>query len=227
LEASYAHDEERFGGSTAAGGVAAHDSGVKVQAAEFLLGAERWEDLPAGRAPEVAFLGRSNVGKSSLINMAVGRRSLAGTSREPGKTRQIDFYKVNGRFLLVDLPGLGYAKVSRSRRATWTRLIERYLVERQALRLAVHLIDSRHPPTSIDEQVMDFMVRSRARYAVALTKVDKLSKAEAERSLETTIAALQQRGIEATVILTSAAKGIGRQELSQLLQEAWERHAGA
>jgi GTP-binding protein len=194
---------------------------VKVRTAEFLLGVARWDQLPAGTTPEVAFMGRSNVGKSSLVNMMLGRRALAGTSKAPGKTRELNFYRVNDRFLLVDLPGLGYAKVSKARRAAWARLLERYLVERPALRLAVHLIDSRHPPTPIDEQVMDFMAGSQAHYAVALTKVDKLSKAEAQRSLETTHAALREKGVTATVLLTSATKGLGRAELARLVSEAW------
>jgi len=195
---------------------------MKIHDAAFVKGAVRWEHLPEDGVPEVAFLGRSNVGKSSLVNMLVGRRMLARTSRQPGKTREINFYRVNDRFYLVDLPGLGYAKVPRTMRETWTRFIERYLQERAPLRLVVHLVDSRHPPTPIDHEVMAFMAASPARYIVALTKVDKLSKAAAQRSRNVALASLAEHGLEIPIVLTSAEKGDGKADLWRLVGEALE-----
>jgi GTP-binding protein len=134
---------------------------------------------PPTELPEVAFSGRSNVGKSSLINRLVRRRALARVSQTPGKTREINFFRVNNAFTLVDLPGYGYARVSKGMRAQWRPLIEAYLQRSGALRGVVQLIDSRHPPTKDDLQMLEFLAELGAPTIVALTKVDKLSRGEA------------------------------------------------
>jgi len=161
----------------------------------------------------VAFLGRSNVGKSSLLNALVGRRAVARTSRTPGKTRQFNYYLVNGLLYFVDLPGYGYAKVSRSERERWGRFIGRYVSEREPLQLLIHLIDSRHPPTDLDLGVLELVKGGDVPYVIALTKSDKLSgngRTRAEKRVQDLLAGY---GIEAAVVLTSAETRRGLDEL--------------
>ena len=145
--------------------------------------------------------------------MLVGRKAIARTSNTPGKTRELNFYLVDDAFYLVDLPGFGYAKVSKKERARWGALIGRYLTEREPLRLVLHLVDSRHPPTSLDEDVMDLMRGSPVPYLVALTKADKLSANKQRESIIQTERALRARGLEAPVVLTSAQTKAGREEI--------------
>lgn len=186
---------------------------MKITAAEFIKSVGRWEDLPSGGRAEVAFVGRSNVGKSSLINMLLHRKKLAHTSARPGKTRTLNYYLVNGRFYLVDLPGYGYAKAPRKERERWQQLIGRYLTERQPLQLIVHLIDSRHPPMEIDEEVFTLVSGQRVPYLAALTKADKLSGNKRQQSVRLVEEALRRHGLEAPIVPTSAKTGRGRGEL--------------
>ena len=181
--------------------------------AHFASSAARWEDLPEDGLPEVAFVGRSNVGKSSLLNMLLRRKKLAYTSAQPGKTQTFNYYRVGGRRYLVDLPGYGYAKTSKRTRERWIQLIERYLMERVPLRLVVHLVDSRHPPTDLDEELIAAVHGQRVPYLVALTKADKLSGNERTKSQQRMQEALLAFGLEAPVVLTSAKTGRGREEL--------------
>lgn len=179
--------------------------------AEFVKGCAKWEQLPPEENPEIAFMGRSNVGKSSLLNALLGRKKLAYTSKKPGKTREFNYYLVDRRFYFVDLPGFGYAKVSKKERERWAALIERYLTERMSLRAVVHLIDSRHPPMEADEDVIDFMREEDVPHLLALTKADKLSsnkRVQSKRRVETL---LESVGLELPVVLTSAKtnRGIG------------------
>lgn len=186
---------------------------MDIQQVAFVKGVARWEQLPTDGRPEVALVGRSNVGKSALLNRLAGRRALARTSGTPGKTQQLNFFLVDDAFYLVDVPGLGYAKVSQAERARWAQLLERYLTEREALRAVVHLVDSRHPPTALDRALMAQMRARRARYLVALTKADKLSGNARVRSRAEAEAALAAAGLEVPVVLTSATDGRGRDEL--------------
>lgn len=186
---------------------------MKINDAQFALGVAKWSGLPDDGIPEVAFMGRSNVGKSSLINMVVGRRSLARTSGTPGKTQEFNFYRVNDAFYIVDLPGLGYAKVSRVQREKWQQLIARYLTERSSLRGIFHLVDSRHPPTALDREVMVVTRESNAPYIILLTKSDKLSGNQRHKSIDSVQRALCEVGREAGVVLTSAVDRRGREEV--------------
>ena len=152
----------------------------------------------------MAFAGRSNVGKSSLLNALAGRRALARTSGTPGKTREFNYYLVNERLYFVDLPGFGYAKVSKRERAHWARLIERYIAERDMLRLIVHLVDSRHEPGVLDRSFIEFMCGSDVRYAIALTKCDKLSGNDRVKTEHRMHETLSTYGLEIPVFLTSS-----------------------
>lgn len=189
--------------------------------AEFARGAARWADLPDDALPEVALLGRSNVGKSSLLNFLLGRRELAYTSKTPGRTQQFNYFLVDGAFYLVDLPGYGYAKVSKADRAAWAKRITRYLLERPTLRAVVHLIDGRHPPMAIDVEAARLVAAARRRTIVALTKADKAKQAELAahtRAVRTMLADVGNAG--ATLVATSALKGLGRAELWAAIESA-------
>ena len=151
---------------------------MRVQSAELLQAAGRAEQFPRGGRPEIAFAGRSNVGKSSLINRLLGRRNLAHTSSTPGRTRTINFYLVNETVLFADLPGYGYAKVSRSLQEDWWALVEGYLTHRTPLRGVVHLVDARHPPTERDQGLQEFLAAVGVPSVVVLTKADKVPRGQ-------------------------------------------------
>jgi GTP-binding protein len=195
---------------------------MKVHHAEFALAAPSWKALPPPGAPEVAFVGRSNVGKSSLLNALLGRKQLARTSSTPGKTQAINFYAVNPDaegavdLLLVDLPGYGYAKVSQGQRAAWQRLVGRYVTERAeqgALRAVVQLVDSRHGITKMDEELLAVMLESPAPHLIALTKADKLKQNERKKAVRAIEEHLAPYGLSLPTMLTSAEKKRGLREL--------------
>jgi GTP-binding protein len=187
-----------------------------IRRLEFLGGqasATGWR--PESDLPEIAFSGRSNVGKSSLLNALVRRKSLARVSATPGKTREINFFRVNDTFHLVDLPGYGYARVSKAARSAWRPLIEGYLQTSEQLRGVVQLIDSRHPPSSDDLRMMDFLASVGVPTVVVATKVDKLSRNERSDKLQ---ALGPQLGVEEDQLIPfSARTGEGRDELAQAL----------
>lgn len=168
---------------------------------------------PATSLPEVAFAGRSNVGKSSLLNALVRRRSLARVSRTPGRTREINFFAVNDEFILVDLPGYGYARVSKTARAGWRPLIENYLRYSETLRGLVLLLDVRRDVTEEDLQMLAFLAERRLPVLVVLTKVDKLTP----RGAEARVAALTESlGLAPEqVVPFSAVTGMGRDDLAE------------
>ncbi len=155
---------------------------MKIESAAFEMSAALASQLPADTLPEIAFSGRSNVGKSSLINKLLGRKSLARTSATPGKTASINFYKLStARF--VDLPGYGFAKVSDAEKRRWRDLIGGYFAEDRDLRLVLQLIDMRHKPTADDVQMLDYMIDEQIPFMVVLTKADKLNKTQFKENM--------------------------------------------
>ncbi len=156
---------------------------MKISSAEFIRSAfENKHWLSDGR-PEIAFLGRSNVGKSSLINSLLQRKGLARTSNTPGRTQSINFFLINDSFYFADLPGYGYAKVSKAMRAEWGDMAREYLEERDELRLCIQLIDARHPPTKLDLQLSEWLAHHEKPRMIVATKSDKLSNNELSRSI--------------------------------------------
>ncbi|HEX9563136.1 MAG TPA: ribosome biogenesis GTP-binding protein YihA/YsxC [Gemmatimonadaceae bacterium] len=163
--------------------------------------------------PEVAFAGRSNVGKSSLINVLVRRRAAARISRTPGRTREINFFQVNADFVLADLPGYGYARVARAQREEWRPLIESYLRGNQALRGLVLLLDVRREPGAEDREMLDFLAAEDIPTLVAITKIDKYGVAVGAERVAAIVAALELDPDQ--VLPVSARTGAGRDELAQ------------
>jgi GTP-binding protein len=172
--------------------------------------AKGWRPEP--KLPEIAFAGRSNVGKSSLLNRLVRRKRFARVSNTPGRTREINFFEVNGQFVLVDLPGYGYARISKTRRAEWKPLIEDYLRRSPELRGIVQLLDARHDPTRDDGAMLELLAALELPVIIALTKVDKLSTRERSERVTTLTRELNLPADQ--VIPFSAVTGEGRDELA-------------
>jgi GTP-binding protein len=187
-----------------------------IRSLEFLgpmATADGWR--PTNELPEIAFAGRSNVGKSSLLNKLVRRKAFARVSGTPGRTREINFFKVNDQFVLADLPGYGYARIAKERKAEWRPLIEGYLSHSPSLRGVVQLLDVRHDPTGDDRQMLDFLAELETPTVVVLTKIDKLKpRAAADRVKEI---GETLRLDPDQMISFSAVTGAGRDELAQAL----------
>ena len=183
--------------------------------AEFVMGVVDLAGLPPADRLEVCFAGRSNVGKSSLINALTGRAKLARASTEPGRTRELNYFDISeGRLFLVDLPGFGYAQVSKTQVAAWTKLIRAYLRGRPSLRRVFLLVDSRRGLMDTDTEIMDLLDGAAVNYQIILTKVDKVPKAEVEKTATAVSAKLKKRGAAHPVVLqTSSEKGWGIAEL--------------
>lgn len=193
---------------------------MKIETAVFELSAGLSGQLPPDILPEVAFSGRSNVGKSSLINRLLGRKNLARTSATPGKTATVNFYRLD-TLRLVDLPGYGYAKVSTAEKRRWQELIGGYFAADRDMRLVMQLVDMRHDPTADDRQMIDFMVEEGIPFMVVLTKADKLNKTEFTRRTEAFDAFFADyEGIR--YLPFSAVDGRGVEELRKILVSATE-----
>lgn len=182
--------------------------------AEFLLGVKEMSQIPASDLPEIAFAGRSNVGKSSLLNTLTGRKQLARTSNTPGRTREINFFLINDELTLADLPGYGYARVSKKEVAGWTRLIENYLAGRAELRRCCLLIDARHGLKDTDRTAMALMDQAAQNYQIVLTKCDKIKPGPLEKLVGQTSDELAKHGAAHPLIMkTSSFKTFGIAEL--------------
>jgi len=156
---------------------------MKIISAEFERSCFGKSDWFTDGRPEIAFLGRSNVGKSSLLNSLLGRKGLARTSNTPGRTQSINFFLVNGKFHFVDLPGYGYARVSKAMRADWGVMAREYLTEREELVLSVQLVDARHEPSELDKQLNEWLIFHDKPHIVVATKADKLSSNQLQKQL--------------------------------------------
>lgn len=192
--------------------------------AEFEASYGRLSQLPPSTLPEIAFAGRSNVGKSSMLNKVMGRKSLARVSSVPGKTVTVNFFRV-GEVRFADLPGYGYARVSKSEKERWAKLMEGYFRSGRNIRLCFSLIDMRHPPTRDDLVMLSFLRESGIPYALALTKADKLSARQREERLAALREEIPCVG-EAVMVPFSAETGMGVEEIRALIEGAVEDTAG-
>jgi GTP-binding protein len=186
---------------------------------QFITSAPSIDDCPPPTLPEFCFAGRSNVGKSSLINKLTNRKRLARTSNTPGKTQQMNYYLIDESFYLVDLPGFGYAKVPEKERQKWGRDIKQYLLMRETLELILHLVDSRHPPTALDEEFFYWMASNNKPFSVLLAKSDKLSANKLKGSIKRCSDILNDMNIEVPIVACSAETGYGINEIQSLILE--------
>jgi GTP-binding protein len=192
---------------------------MKIATAEFLKSAFKQEDWPRDAKPEIAFLGRSNVGKSSLINSLLSVHGLARTSSTPGRTQSLNFFEINNRFRFVDFPGFGYARVPREIKSSWGEMATSYLAKRRQLVLSIHIVDSRHEPTKQDLQLHEWLTESDKPRLVVATKSDKLSNNELRKNLGHIARVLD----DDSVMAYSAKSGRGREELWRAIKGAMIR----
>lgn len=196
-----------------------------VKNAELEAVAVKPSQYPLENMPEIAFAGRSNVGKSSLLNLMTGRRKLARTSGSPGKTRTINFYKINGEFRVVDLPGYGYAKVSKSQSETWGKMMEDYLENRENLLRVIQLVDIRHEPSAQDKQMYEYLRYFGLDGMVVATKADKVSTNERAKCISIIRKALKLTDKD-RLIPVSSLKKTGVSELLAELDRELEKGRG-
>jgi len=193
---------------------------VKIKSAEFIISNTDVTKCPKDSIPEYAFIGRSNVGKSSLINMLVGRKSLAKTSGKPGKTQLINHFKINDTWFLVDLPGYGYAQISKSKRKTFQKFITDYFFNREQLVCTFLLVDSRHEPQKIDLEFMRFLGENEIPFCIVFTKADKLNSSNINKNLQIYQQKVLKDGWESMPqsFVTSATSKDGRDELLNFIE---------
>jgi GTP-binding protein len=185
---------------------------VKIHTTEFVISAVKPEQYPTDALPEIALAGRSNVGKSSLINRLIQRKNLARTSGQPGKTQTLNYYKINGMMYFVDLPGYGFARVSMETRKQWGQMIETYLAGRDRLECVLHLVDIRHPPSAEDVMMSDWLAHFGIPTCVVATKADKIPKGKRPAHVKVIREKLQLAKVHPLIVF-SAEEGIGKDEL--------------
>jgi GTP-binding protein len=194
-----------------------------IKEAKFIASYPNLKACPKSKVPEFAFIGRSNVGKSSLINAITNRRNLALTSATPGKTRLLNFFMVNNGWHLVDLPGYGYAKVSKEKRSVFQETILEYIGKRENLYCLFVLVDSRIPPQEIDVNFINWLGQKQIPFVILFTKADKISNNEKEKCLKNYSEQLRTTWAELPrMIFTSATKKTGREEVLAIIQNALE-----
>jgi len=193
---------------------------MKIKTAEFVISNTDYRICPAPRIAEYAFIGRSNVGKSSLINALVNQKNLAKTSGKPGKTQLINHFIINKEWYLVDLPGFGYAKISKTKRAEFHDMISKYLLNRTNLMCLFVLIDSRHRPQDIDKEFMQWLSEQRVPFVMAFTKTDKLGKVVLAKNISTyKIEMLKVWEELPQIFITSAEKKTGTKEICDFIEQ--------
>lgn len=191
---------------------------MKISNSTFIGSCQRVEDKPKRRAPEFAFIGRSNVGKSSLINMLCAKKDLARTSAMPGKTVLINHFMINDSWYLVDLPGYGFAKLSKVKQQQLKKMIQDYVGKSEELAMLFILIDSRHKLMEIDKNFIEAVAQAGVRFSVIFTKCDKLSKSELARTTNANIAQIEPMGEDINFFTTSSEKNIGRDEILNYIE---------
>ncbi|MFD2670516.1 ribosome biogenesis GTP-binding protein YihA/YsxC [Marinicrinis sediminis] len=195
---------------------------MKIHQSEFIISAVGPDQYPDDALPEFALAGRSNVGKSSLINKLIQRKNLARTSSQPGKTQQLNYYRINDEIYFVDFPGYGYAKVSKSERQKWGKMIEAYLLNREPLKAVLLVLDIRHAPSKDDQLMYDWMLHFNIPCIIVATKADKISKNKwgaHVRQIEQTIGRRKQDPL----VLFSSESGMGRDELWDVIQSFYKQ----
>lgn len=181
-------------------------------------------ELPTSGIPEIVLCGRSNVGKSSFINSLFNKKNLAKTSSTPGKTRSINYYFVNNTYYLVDLPGYGYAKASKSDKEKWDKLINDYFSTSKNIFLAVHLIDSRHTPTALDITLHNYLLSEKIPSLLILTKADKLKQSEKSNAAKQVRTIFPQLQLNENVFFYSSVAGTGHKEVLNFLKKSLQQH---
>ncbi|MFJ7950152.1 ribosome biogenesis GTP-binding protein YihA/YsxC [Lysinibacillus sp. NPDC096418] len=186
---------------------------MKVHNVEMVISAVRPDQYPEDGLPEFALAGRSNVGKSSFINRMIGRKSMARISSKPGKTQTLNFYKIEEQLFFVDVPGYGYAKVSKTEREAWGKMIERYITGREELKAVVQIVDLRHPPTADDCMMYDFLKHYNIPCIIIATKADKIPKGKWDKHKKMVKETLEMDKNDPLIVFSSE-KGLG-------FEEAW------
>ncbi|WP_339845891.1 ribosome biogenesis GTP-binding protein YihA/YsxC [Paenibacillus sp. FSL W7-1088] len=189
---------------------------MKVNQSEFIISAVRPEQYPEDGLPEIALAGRSNVGKSSLINRLINRKNLARTSSTPGKTQQLNYYKINQDLYFVDFPGYGYAKVSKEQRFAWGKMMEKYLLGREELKLVMQMVDMRHEPSKDDKMMNEWLRHHGLPLVVVATKMDKIPKTRRAKHIKVIKEALDLRPGDLFVPFSSE-EGLGKEELWEII----------
>jgi GTP-binding protein len=189
---------------------------MKIVSARFIKSAQQPKDFPRDQRPEIVFCGRSNIGKSSLLNALTNSRGLARTSSSPGRTQTINFFLINEQLYFVDLPGYGYAKVSKSIKNEWGKMVESYLEHRGEVKLVLMLVDSRMAPTESDAVMKDWLDHHSIPNAIILTKTDKISRSQLNQALRTSAQTLNTKEI----LPFSAITGFGKEEILSRIRKA-------
>lgn len=191
---------------------------MKISSSEFIISAVGPKQYPDTGLPEIALVGRSNVGKSSMINCFLQRKNFARTSSKPGKTATLNFYLINNSFYFVDLPGYGFASVSKETKAQWGKMIEGYLHKRRELRAVIQLVDIRHPPSKEDKLMCDWLQTKEIPCLIIATKADKISRGQLPKHLKLIKEGLGLPGVD-VILPFSAESAAGRDDLHELVEE--------
>jgi GTP-binding protein len=193
---------------------------MKIKTAEFVNSVTELSQLPTAHLPEIVFIGRSNVGKSSLINKLCGKSKIAKTSTVPGRTRLLNYYLINEEFYFVDLPGYGYAKVPEQIKTGWRKLVEDYISTRKNIKLVFELMDSRHDPTYLDQLMINWLEYYEINYAIVLTKADKISENKMERQIYRTSKIVHDDDLCLDYIPFSSISGEGKNTVLKLIDQS-------
>lgn len=197
---------------------------MRIKSSEFLSSNDNYKKCPNPDKPEFAFIGRSNVGKSSLINMLTGRRKLAKISSTPGKTRLINHFLINGKWYLVDLPGYGFAKISKSAKEKWNRMINQYILNRSNLVTLFVLVDSRLDPQKIDVEFISWLGKNGLPFVIVFTKADKISKNQTNTALKKFTNELKHNWESLpSMIITSSKSGQGKEEILKFIDQTLDQ----